>query len=221
MEAPLPVLFVGPGAPPAAMLDTLRAAGLDPRPCGPDEVLSLLAGAVAEAVVATPVAGWRLLLSRAVSSGAVAVLLNGGSVPRALPGGVLSAARPEDVPALVKEARAQRGSVGPVGGQVAPALEQRLAEAERFSAEVQALHLLRTPEEIFWEAVRRVRGLVQADRVLCWRIGGEASLTLGAADPALPAPPASMPIGELLAGACAAEAAAVLRAEDELPEDWR
>ena len=221
MEAPLPVLVVGSGVPPATLLDALRAAGLDPRPCGPDDVLGLLAGAVAEAVVATPVAGWRLLLSRAVSSGAVAVLLTGGGVPRALPGGVLAADRPEDIPPLLQEARARRASVGPASGQVAPALEQRLTEAERFSAEVQALHLLRTPEEIAWEAVRRVRGLVQADRVLCWRIGGEASLALGAADPALPAPPPSMPIGELLAGACAMDAAPVVRAEDELPDDWR
>ena len=100
---------------------------------------------------------------------------------------------------------------------VAPTIEQRLAEAERFSAEVQALHLLRTPEEIFWEAVRRVRGLVQADRVICWRIGDDTTLVLGAADPALPTPPASMPIGELLAGLCAAEAAPVSRGEAELP----
>ena len=104
---------------------------------------------------------------------------------------------------------------------MASTLEQRLAEAERFSTEVQALHLLRSPEEIAWEAVRRVRGLVPADRVICWRIGEDATLTLGAADPPLPAPPMSMPIGELLAGACAAEAVPVSRGEGELPESWR
>jgi hypothetical protein len=62
---------------------------------------------------------------------------------------------------------------------------------------------------------------VQADRVLCWRIGDDTTLVLGAADPALPTPPASMPIGELLAGTCAADATPVSRGEGELPEAWR
>ncbi|HTS80719.1 MAG TPA: ATP-binding protein [Myxococcaceae bacterium] len=219
MEPTLPVLVVGPDAPAPAFLESLRAAGLDPRPCTPDDVLGLLAAGVAEAVLARPVPFWRLLLSRVVASGATAVLHAEGAVPRALPAGVRAAGRAEELAGLLREARAQRSE--PVPAQVAPTLEQRLADSERFSSEVQALHLLRTPEEIAWEAVRRVRGLVQADRVLCWRIGDDTTLVLGAADPALPAPPASMPIGELLAGACAADAAPVSRAEGELPEDWR
>ena len=221
MEPTLPVLVVGPDTPSPALLQALRKGGVDPRPCAPDDVLGLLSSAVAEAVVAQPVPFWRLLLSRVVTAGATAVLhVPEGEPPRALPTGVLAVQRAEDIPRLLREARSGRGDelARPV---VAPTLEQRLAEAERFSAEVQALHLLRTPEEIAWEAVRRVGGLVQADRVLCWRIGDDTTLVLGAADPALPAPPASMPIGELLAGACAAEAAPVSRAEGELPEEWR
>ncbi|HZX40999.1 MAG TPA: hypothetical protein VFE93_04115, partial [Myxococcaceae bacterium] len=70
MEPNLPVLVVGPDAPPPALLEALRADGLDPRPCTPDEVLSLLAAGVAEAVLARPVPFWRLLLSRVVTSGA-------------------------------------------------------------------------------------------------------------------------------------------------------
>ena len=219
MEPTLPVLVVGPGAP--ALLDVLRGQGLDPRPCGPEDVLGLLATGVAGAVVSGAVPGWRLLLSRAVASGATAVLhAAGGPAPRALPAGVVAITRAEDLGGLLRDAR-ERRSAEPIAAHVAPTLEQRLAEAERFSAEVQALHLLRMPEEIAWEAVRRVRGLVQADRVICWRIGENATLTLGAADPALPAPPASMPIGELLAGMCAAEAAPVARAEGDVPEDWQ
>jgi signal transduction histidine kinase len=221
MEPTLPVLVVGPGALSPALLETFRGAGLDARPCGPDDMLGLLATGVADVVLAPPLPGWRLLLSRAVASGATAVLhVSGGPAPRALPAGVVAAIRAEDVASVLREARNRRGTE-PVPAQVAPTLEQRLADAERFSAEVQALHLLRTPEEIAWEAVRRVRGLVQADRVICWCIGENATLTLGAADPALPAPPASMPIGELLAGTCAAEAAPLARAEDEVPGDWR
>ncbi len=217
----LPVLVVGSDAPAPALLEGLRAGGLDPRPCTADEVLTLLGSGVAEAVLARPVPGWRLLLSRVVSSGATALLHAAeGAAPRALPGGVVAVTRPEEVSSLLREARARRGAE-PVPAQVAPTLEQRLAEAERFSAEVQALHLLRSPEEIAWEAVRRLRGLVQADRVLCWRIGDDATLALAAADPALPAPPSSMPIGELLAGTCAAEAAPVSRGEGQLPGDWR
>ncbi|HVP62898.1 MAG TPA: ATP-binding protein [Myxococcaceae bacterium] len=221
MEPSLPVLVVGPDAPSPALLDELRAGGLDPRPCTPDEVLGLLGAGVAEAVLARPVPFWRLLLSRVVTSGATALLHVGeGPAPRALPGGVVAVSRADEVAPVLREARARRGA-DTAPAQVAPTLEQRLSEAERFSSEVQALHLSSTPEKIAWEAVRRVRGLLQADRVLCWRIGEEATLTLGAADPALPVPPASMPIGELLAGACAAEAAQLCRAEDELPGPWR
>ncbi len=221
MEATLPVLVVGPDAPPAALLDALRAGGLDPRPCAPDEVLGLLGAGVAEAVLARPVPFWRLLLSRVVTSGATGLLhVDEGHAPRALPAGVIAVTRLDEVATILREARARRGMDTPPA-QVSPTLEQRLAEAERFSSEVQALHLLPTPEKIAWEAVRRVRGLVQADRVLCWRIGEEATLTLGAADPALPAPPTSMPIGELPAGACAADAAPLCHAEGELPEPWR
>ncbi len=221
MEATLPVLVVGPDTPSPALLDALRKGGLDPRPCAPDDVLGLLASAVAEAVVVQPVPFWRLLLSRVVTAGATAVLhVPEGPVPRALPSGVLAVQRAEEIPRVLGEVRSGRGDEL-AQPQVAPTIEQRLAEAERFSAEVQALHLLRTPEEIAWEAVRRVRGLVQADRVLCWRIGDDITLVLGAADPALPTPPASMPIGELLAGTCAADAAPVSRGEGELPEAWR
>jgi signal transduction histidine kinase len=200
------------------MLEALRAGGLEPRPCTPDEVLSLLSSAVADAVVAPAVPGWRLLLSRVAASGARAILhVPHGPVPRTLPAGVVAVTRAEQVAPELQERRGTDGAPA----QVASTLEQRLAEAERFSSEVQALHLLRSPEEIAWEAVRRVRGLVPADRVLCWRIGEGATLTLGAADPALPTPPTSMPIGELLAGMCAAEAAPVSRAEGTLPQDWR
>ena len=220
MEPTLPVLVVGPDTPSPALLDALRKGGVDPRVCGPDDVLGLLSSAVAQAVVAQPVPFWRLLLSRAVTAGATAVLhVPEGPPPRALPSGVLAVQRAEDIPRVLREARSGRGEEL-AQPQVAQTLEQRLAEAERFSAEVQALHLLRSPEEIAWEAVRRVRGLLQADRVLCWRIGDDATLVLGAADPALPAPPASMPIGELLAGVCAAEAAPVSRGEGELPREW-
>jgi len=221
MEPTFPVLVVGHDTPSPALLEALRKGGVDPRPCAPDDVLGLLASGVAEAVVAQPVPFWRLLLSRAVTAGATAVLhVPEGEAPKALPTGVRAAQRAEDIPRLLREARLIRGEE-PLSSQVAPTIEQRLAEAERFSAEVQALHLLRTPEEIFWEAVRRVRGLVQADRVICWRIGDDTTLVLGAADPALPAPPTSMPIGELLAGTCAADAAPVGRGEGELPEPWR
>jgi len=221
MEPTLPVLVVGPDTPSPALLEALRKGGIDPRPCAPDDVLGLLSTAVAEAVVAQPVPFWRLLLSRVVTAGATAVLhVPEGPPPRALPSGVIAVQRAEDIPRLLREARSGRGEE-PAHTHVAPTIEQRLAEAERFSAEVQALHVLRAPEEIAWEAVRRVRGLVQADRVLCWRIGDDTTLVLGAADPALPAPPASMPIGELLAGACAAEAAPVSRGEGEVPESWR
>ncbi|HEY3587217.1 MAG TPA: ATP-binding protein, partial [Myxococcaceae bacterium] len=174
-----------------------------------------------QAVVVQPIPFWRLLLSRAVTAGATAVLhVPEGPPPRALPTGVVAVQRAEDIPRILREARLERADEAEQP-QVAPSIEQRLAEAERFSGEVQALHLLRTPEQIAWEAVRRVRGLVQADRVLCWRIGDDTTLVLGAADPALPAPPASMPIGELLAGACAADAAPVSRNEGEAPESWR
>lgn len=221
MEPTLPVLVVGAEAPSAVLLDALRAGGLDPRSCTPDEVPGLLGAGVADAVVARPLPGWRLLLSRVVSSGATAVLhLEEGARPGALPGGVLAVARPGEIPGLVREARARRAA-GPAQALVVPTLEQRLAEAERYAAEVQALHLLRSPEEIAWEAVRRVRSLVQADRVLCWTIGEDTTLRLGAADPPLPAPPASTPIGELLAGTCAAEATVVAREELELPQSWR
>ncbi len=221
MEPTLPLLVAGPEAPPAALLEALRAGGVDPRPCAPDDVPGLLATGVAGAVLASPLPGWRLLLSRVVTAGGTALLHVGpGAAPRALPAGVVAVGRVEDVPGVLRDVRARRGAE-PVPPHVAPTLEQRLAEAERFSTEVQALHLLRTPEEIAGEAVRRVRGLVQADRVVCWRIGDDTTLTLGAADPALPAPPPSLPIGELLAGACAAEAAPVSRGEDELPADWR
>ncbi|HET9155196.1 MAG TPA: ATP-binding protein [Myxococcaceae bacterium] len=221
MEPTLPVLVVGPDTPSPALLEALRKGGLDPRPCAPDDVLGLLSAAVAQAVVTQPVPFWRLLLSRVVTAGATAVLhVPEGPAPRALPTGVIAVQRLEDIPLAIREARSGRGEED-VQPQVALTIEQRLAEAERFSAEVQALHLLRTPEEIFWEAVRRVRGLVQADRVICWRIGDDTTLVLGAADPALPAPPTSMPIGELLAGTCAADAAPVGRGEGELPEAWR
>ena len=221
MEPTLPVLVVGPDTPSPALLEALRKGGVDPRPCAPDDVLGLLASGVAQAVVAQPVPFWRLLLSRAVTAGATAVLhVPEGEAPKALPTGVRAVRQAEDIPRLLHEARLGRGEE-PLSSQVAPTIEQRLAEAERYAAEVQALHLLRTPEEIFWEAVRRVRGLVQADRVICWRIGDDTTLVLGAADPALPAPPTSMPIGELLAGTCAADAAPVGRAEGELPEAWR
>ena len=221
MEPTLPVLVVGPDTPSPALLEALRKGGLDPRPCASDDVLGLLATGVAEAVVAQPVPFWRLLLSRVVTAGATAVLhVPEGPPPRALPSGVVAVQRAEDIVRLLLEARTGRGQEL-AQPQVAPTIEQRLAEAERFSAEVQVLHLLRSPEEIFWEAVRRVRGLVQADRVICWRIGNDTTLVLGAADPALPAPPPSMPIGELLAGTCASDAAPVSRGEGELPETWR
>ena len=221
MEPTLPVLVVGTDAPPQALLDGLRSAGLDPRPCSPGDVPTLLATGVAEAVVSEPVPGWRLLLSRVVTSGASAVLLeSGGTPPRALPAGVVAAGSGEDVARVLREAHARRGAESPVA-QVAPTLEQRLSEAERFSAEIQALHLLRSPEEVAWEAVRRLRGLVQADRVLCWRVGEESTLVLGAADPALPAPPTTIRIGELLAGTCAAEATLVARDGAEIPQPWR
>ena len=221
MEPTLPVLVVGTDTPSPALLEALRKGGVEPRPCAPDDVLALLATAVAEAVVAQPVPFWRLLLSRVVTAGATAVLhVPEGPPPRALPSGVVAVQHAEDIPRLVREARSGRGEDA-AQTQVAPTIEQRLAEAERFVAEVQALHLLRAPEMIAWEAVRRVRGLVQADRVLCWRIGDDTTLVLGAADPALPTPPASMPIGELLAGACAADAAPVSRGEGEIPDSWR
>src|SRR5262245_2928508 len=166
MEPPLPVLVVGPDTPAPGLLESLRADGLDPRPCSEEEVLGLLGAGVAEAVLARPLPGWRLLLSRVVTSGATAVLQTaGGPLPRALPAGVVAVASAGEVAHVLREARARRGSEG-APAQIAPTLEQRLAEAERFSAEVQALHLMRTPEELAWEAVRRVRGLVQADRVL-------------------------------------------------------
>ena len=221
MEPTLPVLVVGPDTASPVLLEALRKAGLDPRPCAPDDVLGLLSTAVAEAVVAQTVPFWRLLLSRVVTAGATAVLhVPEGPPPRALPSGVVAVQRAEDIARIIRESRSGRGEEL-AQPQVAPTIEQRLAEAERFSAEVQALHLLRSPDEIAWEAVRRVRGLVQADRVLCWGIGNDTTLVLGAADPALPAPPASMPIGELLAGACAADAAPVSRAEGEVPDSWR
>ena len=221
MEPTLPVLVVGTDTPSPALLEALRKGGVEPRPCAPDDVLALLATAVAEAVVAQPVPFWRLLLSRVVTAGATAVLhVPEGPPPRALPSGVVAVQHAEDIPRLLREARSGRGEEA-AQTQVAPTIEQRLAEAERFVAEVQALHLLRAPEMIAWEAVRRVRGLVQADRVLCWRIGDDTTLVLGAADPALPTPPASMPIGELLAGACAADAAPVSRGEGEIPDSWR
>ncbi|MGZ6076744.1 MAG: ATP-binding protein [Myxococcaceae bacterium] len=214
----MPVLVVGSAPATAALLEALRGVGLDPRPCAPDEVLSLLSSAVADAVVASAIPGWRLLLSRVVASGARAILhVSDGPVPRTLPGGIVAVTCAEQVARALQEGRATESAPA----QVASTLEQRLAEAERFSGEVQALHLLRSPEEIAWEAVRRVRGLVPADRVICWRIGENATLTLGAADPALPAPPMSMPIGELLAGACAADGVPVCRGEGELPETWR
>jgi signal transduction histidine kinase len=221
MEPTLPVLVVGPDTPSPALLEALRQGGIDPRPCGPDDVLGLLSAGVARAVVVQPIPFWRLLLSRAVTAGATAILhVPEGAPPRALPSGVVAVQRLEDIPRLLREASSGRGEETDQP-QVAPTIEQRLAESERFSAEVQALHLLRAPEQIAWEAVRRVRGLVQADRVICWRIGDDTTLVLGAADPALPAPPASMPIGELLAGACAADAAPVSRNEGEAPESWR
>ena len=221
MEPTLQVLVVGPDTPSPSQLEALRKGGVDPRPCLPDDVLGLLSAAVAEAVVAQPIPFWRLLLSRVVTAGATAVLhVPEGPLPRALPTGVIAVQCAEDIPRLLREIRSGRGEE-PAQPHVAPTIEQRLAEAERFSAEVQALHLLRTPEQVAWEAVRRVRGLVQADRVLCWCIGDDTTLVLGAADPALPAPPPSMPIGELLAGACAADAAPVSRSEGEIPESWR
>ncbi|HET9037160.1 MAG TPA: hypothetical protein VFN45_13180, partial [Myxococcaceae bacterium] len=140
MEATLPVLVVGPDTPSPALLDALRRGGLDPRPCAPDDVLGLLASAVAEAVVVQPVPFWRLLLSRVVTAGATAVLhVPEGPVPRALPSGVLAVQRAEDSPRLLREVRSDRGEEL-AQPQVAPTIEQRLAEAERFSAEVQALH---------------------------------------------------------------------------------
>jgi signal transduction histidine kinase len=221
MEPTLPVLVVGPDTPSPVLLEALRQGGIDPRPCGPDDVLGLLSAGVARAVVVQPIPFWRLLLSRAVTAGATAILhVPEGVPPRALPSGVVAVQRLEDIARLLREARSGRGEETDQP-QVAPTIEQRLAESERFSAEVQALHMLRVPEQIAWEAVRRVRGLVQADRVICWRIGDDTTLVLGAADPALPAPPASMPIGELLAGACAADAAPVSRNEGEAPESWR
>ncbi|HEY1333890.1 MAG TPA: hypothetical protein VGF31_06515, partial [Myxococcaceae bacterium] len=191
MEPTLPVLVVGPDTPSPALLEALRKGGVEPRACAADDVLGLLATAVADAVVAQPIPFWRLFLSRVVTAGATAVLhVPEGPPPRALPSGVIAVQRAEDIPGLLREARAGRGEEA-AETHVAPTIEQRLAEAERFVAEVQALHLLRSPEMIAWEAVRRVRGLVQADRVLCWRIGDDTTLVLGAADPALPTPPAS------------------------------
>src|SRR5215467_5664953 len=131
MEPTLPVLVVGPGAP--ALLDVLRGQGLDPRPCGPEDVLGLLATGVADAVLALPVPGWRLLLSRAVTSGATAVLhVARGRAPGALPSGVVAITRAEDLAAVLTEARHRRG-VEPTPAHVSPTLEQRLADAERFS----------------------------------------------------------------------------------------
>src|SRR5678815_2304419 len=137
MEATLPVLVVGLDTPSPALLDALRKGGLDPRPCAPDEVLGLLASGVAEAVVSHPVPFWRLLLSRVVTAGATAVLhVPEGPVPRALPSGVLAVERAEEIPRVLGEVRSGRGEQL-ARPQVAPTIEQRLAEAERFSTEVQ------------------------------------------------------------------------------------
>jgi len=57
MVSPAPVLVVGSGPAVPALLEALRAGGLEPRACAADEVLSLLASAVAEAVVAPAVPG--------------------------------------------------------------------------------------------------------------------------------------------------------------------
>jgi len=110
MEPTLPVLVVGPDTPSPALLEALRTGGVDPRPCAPDDVLGLLAAAVAEAVVAQPVPFWRLLLSRVVTAGATAVLhVPEGPPPRALPSGVVAVQRAEDIPRLLREARSGRG----------------------------------------------------------------------------------------------------------------
>src|SRR4029450_14102640 len=102
-----------------------------------------------------------LLRAVVVTAAATAVLhVPEGPVPRALPSGVLAVQRAEEIPRVLGEVRSGRGDEL-AQPQVAPTLEQRLRDAPRFSAEVQALHRLRTPEEIAWEAVRRVRGLVQ------------------------------------------------------------
>src|SRR5262249_18999822 len=134
MEPTLPVLVVGPDTPSPALLDALRNGGLDPRPCGPDDVLGLLSASVARAVVAQPVPFWRLLLSRVVTAGGTAVLhVPTGDLPRALPSGVIAVQRLEDIPLAIRDARSGRGEED-VQPQVALTLEQRLAEAERFSA---------------------------------------------------------------------------------------
>ena len=129
MEPTLPVLVVGPDTPSPALLEALRKGGLDPRPCAPDDVLGLLATGVAEAVVAHPVPFWRLLLSRVVTAGATAVLhVPEGPPPRALPSGVVAVQRAEDIVRLLLEARSGRGQEL-AQPQVAPTIEQRLAEA--------------------------------------------------------------------------------------------
>jgi len=203
MESPSPVLLVAAGEPPSSLIDALRGEGLEPRPVQADEAIRLVASGAADVVVCTESPGWRLLLSRLAAAGAVAVLLVDAGVTRVVPTGAGVASSAAEVGSVLDRLRAERAPER--RGTVAPTIEQRLAEAERFAGEVQALHLLRAPEEIAWEAVQRARETSGADRVLCWLVGDEARLILGAADPPLPAPPPSLPIGEGLAGLCAAE----------------
>jgi signal transduction histidine kinase len=203
MESPFPVLLVAASVPPPSLIEALRGHGLEPRQVDADEAIRLVASGAADAVLCTESRGWRLLLSRLAAAGALAVLLVEQGVTRVVPTGAGVASSAAEAVAVLGKLRAERAPER--RGSVAPTLEQRLAEAERFAAEVQALHLLRTPEEIAWEAVQRARETSGADRVLCWLVGDEARLTLGAADPPLPAPPQSLPIGEGLAGLCAAE----------------
>jgi len=203
MESPSPVLLVAAGVPPTSLIEGLRSHGLEPREVDADEAIRLVASGAADAVLCTESRGWRLLLSRLAAAGALAVLLVDEGVTRVVPTGAGVASSAAEAVSVLARLRAERAPER--RGTVAPTLEQRLAEAERFAAEVQALHLLRGPEEIAWEAVQRARETSGADRVLCWLVGDEARLTLGAADPPLPTPPQSLPIGEGLAGLCAAE----------------
>ena len=203
MESPSPVLLVASSAPPPSLIEALRSHGLEPRQVEADEAIRLVASGAADTVLCAESRGWRLLLSRLAAAGALAVLLVEQGATRVVPTGAGVASSAAEAVAVLEKLRAGRAPER--RGTLAPTLEQRLAEAERFAAEVQALHLLRTPEEIAWEAVQRARETSGADRVLCWLVGDEARLTLGAADPPLPAPPPSLPIGEGLAGLCAAE----------------
>ena len=183
MSSPLAVLVVGSAPATPALLEALRGAGLDPRPCAPDEVLSLLSSSVADAVVASAIPGWRLLLSRVVASGARAVLhVPEGPAPRTLPGGIVAVTRAEQIARALQEAAAPRPPRPRWPRPSSSGSPRRSGSRPRS----RPCTCSARPEEIAWEAVRRVRGLVPADRVICWRIGDDATLTLGAADPAAP-----------------------------------